>query len=194
MITKQTIFHYSTDVLSKYFTLNGKDAQIDLYFDTFEELIDKNFGNGNTEMLNSTLFDKLNAVFALIPRKYEITVNLHIKDFGSYEPEKTKQIIKDNFALKIHALALEQRRKNITGLSLLFGGCAMLLASYLLSRLAWPQIIFDIINISGTLFVWEAADIGIIARAAERKHAIQYMKKFKNIHVRNDSDQTQQTK
>lgn len=186
MITKQTISNFSTAVLSKYFTLDGNDAVIDLHFDTFEELIDTNIGNDNTEMLNSTLFDKLNIIFALIPKKYAITVNLHIKNLGNYKPEETQQIITDNFALKIHALALERRRKNITALSLLLGGCAMLLASYLLSRLSWPQIIFDIINISGTLFVWEAADIGMIARAAERKHAIQYMKKFKNINIKND--------
>ena len=186
MITKQTISKYSNSVLNKYFTLNGKNAVIDLYFDNFEELIDKNIGNDNTEMLNSTLFDKINAIFALIPRKYEITVNLHIKDLGNYKLEETKQVIIDNIVLKIQALSVEQRRKNITGLSLLVGGCAMLLASYLLSRLEWPQIIFDIINISGTLFVWEAADIGIIERTAERKRAIQYVKKFKNINVTND--------
>ncbi|MCM1043647.1 MAG: hypothetical protein NC350_05565, partial [Corallococcus sp.] len=81
---------------------------------------------------------------------------------------------------------LDRRRKNITGLSLLAGGCVILLVSYLLSRLDWPQIIFDIINISGTLFVWEAADVAIIERNAEAKRAKQYIKKFKGINVTND--------
>ncbi|MCM1194851.1 MAG: hypothetical protein NC332_02835, partial [Firmicutes bacterium] len=86
----------------------------------------------------------------------------------------------------IHALELDRRRKNITGLSLLAGGCVILLISYLLSRLDWPQIIFDIINISGTLFVWEAADVAIIERNAEAKRAKQYIKKFKGIDITND--------
>ena len=180
---KHKITEISESIMSKYFSVNGKTATVDLYFDTFAELVDQNVGNNNVEMLNSTLFDKIDEIFALIPRKYEILLNLHIKDFGDYTQEETERIIRENIALKIYAFALERRRKNITGISLLCGGCAMLLISYFLSKLNWPQIIFDIINISGTLFVWEAADVALIERNAEAKRAKQYIKKFKEFNV-----------
>ncbi len=183
---KQNIEKISQSVLNKYFAIDGKTATIDLYFDTFAELIDQNVGNNNVEMLNGTLFGKIDEIFAIIPKKYDIEINLHIKDFGEYTAEETEKIIKENVDLKVLAFMLERRRKNITGLSLLGIGAAMLLVSYFLSRLSWPQIIFDIINISGTLFVWEAVDIALIERGIDTKRAKQYVKKFKALHVLNN--------
>ncbi|MCM1195273.1 MAG: hypothetical protein NC099_05125 [Corallococcus sp.] len=183
---KNKIEEISRNVLGRYFVIDGKRVTADLYFDTFEELIDQNIGNDSVEKLNGVLFDKLNEVFSLIPRKYDIDVKLHIKNLGDYALEETEKIIKDNVALMSYAFELNLRRKRITGLSLLAGGCAMLAVSYFLSKLDWPQIIFDVINISGTLLVWEAADISLIERNLETKRAKQYIKKFKSISVLND--------
>lgn len=173
----------SKTVLGKYCTIDGKTATVDLYFDTFSELIDQNVGNNSVEMLNSVLFEKIDEIFSLVPSKYFVALKLHIKDFGDYTKEETARIIKENVDLKIYSLALENRRKNITGLSLLGVGALMLLVSYFLGKLEWPQIIYDIINICGTLFVWEAADITLIERKLETKHAKQYIKKFKGLQI-----------
>lgn len=180
---ENTIAKTSQTILNRYFTIDGNTATVDLYYDTFEELIDQNIGNDSVEKLNGVLFEKLNEIFSLIPRKYDIYVNLHIKDLGNYNLAETEKIIKQNIALTVYSFYLHRRRKLITGLSLLAGGCAMLITSYFLSRLDWPQIIFDVINISGTLLVWEAADISLIERSMENKQAKQYIKKFKTINV-----------
>ena len=66
---------------------------------------------------------------------------------------------------------------------MLGGGVVLLLASYFLGRLDLPQIFFDVINISGTLLVWEAADVTLIERGADVKRAKQYVKKFKEIRL-----------
>lgn len=169
------------DILSRYFDVNGKTVKVRLNFDTFSELIDQSIGDNTVEKLNSTLFDKLAEVFELIPRKYKIEADVYIKDFGDYTAEEAEKIVKDNIALLVYSLALERRKKIITGLSLLGGGVALLLLSYFLNKHDIAQIWFDIINISGTLLVWESANIAIIERGAEIKRAKQYIKKFKGI-------------
>lgn len=180
---QKNISNISQSILNKYFSIDGNTATADLYFETFAELIDQNVGNYNVEMLNSVLVEKIDQLFNLIPKKYNIIVNVHIKDFGEYSQKEAERIIRENVDLKIYALTLERRRKNLTGLSLLGAGALLLLVSYFLGRLQWPQIIYDIINISGTLFVWEAADVALIERRQETKRAKQYLKKFKALHV-----------
>ncbi|MDE7106684.1 MAG: hypothetical protein K2O22_05915, partial [Anaeroplasmataceae bacterium] len=153
---------WTKEILKDYFIVDGNTLTAELYYDTFSELIDQNMGNDKVEKLNETLFDKINEILYLVPRKYQIGFVIHIKDLGEYQFEEVERILKKNLMLKIYGFALERKRKHITSLSLLMGGIVMLLASYFLSRLEWPQIIFDVINISGTLLVWEAADVSLI--------------------------------
>lgn len=171
-----------TDVmLSHYFTIKDNIATIRLNFDCFSELVDQSVGDDGVEKLNSTLFDKLSEIFALIPRKYKIEVEIYVKDFENYELCEAEKIVRQNFALLIYSFALERRRKIITGVSLLGGGVALLLISYFLSKLNLPQILFDVINISGTLLVWEAANITLIERNADKKRIRQFVRKFSDV-------------
>ncbi|MDE6655929.1 MAG: hypothetical protein K2J85_02945, partial [Anaeroplasmataceae bacterium] len=160
---------WTREILKDYFIVDGNTLTAELYYDTFSELIDQNIGNDKVEKLNETLFDKINEILNLVPRKYQIRFLIHIKDLGEYQFDEVERILKKNLMLKIYGFSLERKRKHITSLSLLFGGIVMLLASYFLSRLEWPQIIFDVINISGTLLVWEAADVSLIERSEEIK-------------------------
>lgn len=171
------------NLLGHYFLIEGNTATVRLYFDTFAELIDQNFGDDCVERLNSTLFDKIAEVFALIPRKYFINVDVYIRNFGEYTTLEAEKIIKDNVKLQIYAYKLERKRKYRTGLTLLTGGVILLLTSYFLNVLDLPQLLFDIINISGTLLVWESANVILIERGAEAKHAKQLIKKFKNVRI-----------
>ncbi len=174
---------FSKSILEKYFKIDGDLLTVDLYYDTFSMLVDQSIGNDKVEKLNEILFEKIDEVLELVPRKYRISVLIHIKDLEDYQAEEVERIIKENIMLKIYSIALERKKKHITGISLLFGGIVMLLASYFLSRLEWPQIIFDIINISGTLLVWESANITLIERSEEMKRVKQYIKKFKDIQL-----------
>ena len=55
------------NILEKYFYIEGKHATLDLYYDTFSELIDNNFGNDKIEKLNSVLFDEIEETVKLLP-------------------------------------------------------------------------------------------------------------------------------
>lgn len=171
------------ETLSKYFTIVDKTATVRLNFDTFSELIDQNWGDDSVERLNGTLSEKLSEAFHLIPRKYEIKVDIYIRDYGDYTPEEAERIIKDNIRLFIHALLLERNRKRRMGWSLLGGGVVLLLFSYFLDKTSLPAIFFDVMNISGTLLVWEAADITLIERGEDAKRARQYINKLKGIRL-----------
>ena len=158
-------------------------AIVDLYFESFEELIDQNLGDNSVEKLNSILIIKMNEMIDMIPIKYEVIFHLHIGNFGAYTHAETEKIIQDNIALILYKHKLERRRKIVTSLFLLGGVVVLLLGSYFLHTLKWPEIIYNVINISGTLFVWEAANIGLIKRTVQTKLEKRYIKQFKGIKV-----------
>lgn len=174
---------WTESILKQYFTVEGNLLTVDLYYDTFSMLIDQNMGNDQVEKLNDTLFEKIDEVLALVPKKYKLNILVHIQDLENYNLEEANHIIKNNIMLKLYRIALQRKKKRVTGLSLLFGGVVLLLTSYFLSRLEWPQIIFDIINISGTLLIWEAANITLIERSEEMRHLKNYIKKLKEIQL-----------
>lgn len=177
--------NFADIMLSRYFTLKGNIAIVQLNFDTFSELVDQSIGDDRVEKLNSDLIEKIAGIFELIPRKYKIEVEIHIKDFGNYELSEAERILRQNFALLIYSFSLERRRKIITGISLLGGGVALLLVSYFLGKLELPQILFDVINISGTLLVWEAANVTLIERSADKKRMRRFLSKFSDLRLVN---------
>lgn len=170
-------------VLSHYFTIKDKVATVRINFDSFSELVDQSIGDNGVEKLNTILIDKLSEIFALIPHKYKIEVEVYIKDFGEYGLEEAERIVRQNFALWAYSLGLERRRKIITGLSLLGGGVALLLVSYFLGRLNLPQILFDVINISGTLLVWESANVTLIERNADKRRLKRFARRFGDLRL-----------
>lgn len=182
-ITLDAVNSNTEDLLSHYFSIDGNAATVRLVFDTFSELVDQNFGDDRVERLNSTLFDKITEVFALIPRKYFINLDVYIRDFGDYSIEEAEKIIVDNIKLRIYSYELERKRKLRTAQILALGGALLLLISYFLNNLALPQLIYDLINISGTLLVWESANVMLIERGADAKHAKQLAKKFKKVRI-----------
>lgn len=180
---KNKFKNFSEDILRQYVTIVENCAIVDLYFESFQELIDQNLGNNAVEKLNNILITKINEMIDIIPIKYEVMIHLYIHDFGDYTPEETEKILQDNIALIIYQHTLERRRKIVTALSLLGGGIILLLGSYFLHARKWPEIIYNVINISGTLFVWEAANIGLIKRTVQTRLEKRYIKQFKGIKV-----------
>lgn len=174
---------WTKEILKDYFKIEGNVLTAELYYDTFSELIDQTIGDDKVEKLNETLFDKINEILQLVPRKYQIHFQVHIKELGEYSFEEVERILKQNLLLKVYSFTLERKRKHITSFSLLLGGILLLLASYFLSRLEWPQLIYDVINISGTLLVWEAADVSLIEGNEDIKKVKQYIKKIKDIRL-----------
>lgn len=171
------------EIVSKYYKIENNSASVELYYNTFAELIDNNLGNDKVEKLNSTIFSQLEESFLLLPKKCDINLKVYIKDFGTYKEEEAEKIIKDNIGLKVYALMIENIRKHRTNLLLMGGGVLVLLFSYFLGKTSTPSIITEIINISGTLLIWESVSDYIIERSVNRKIAKQYIKKLKNIDV-----------
>lgn len=180
---KNKIKELQLEILKRYYRIEEDEVYIDLYYETFSELIDNNLGGEKVEMGNEIIFDELEKAFSLIPKYFNIHLIVHIKDFGNYHQEEAKTIIMDNIYLKIYSLMLANARKKRLSYTLLVSGALILILSYFLAKTSIPTIITDIINISGTLLIWESASQFLIERSSNLKHATRYINKIKEIEV-----------
>ena len=169
-------------ILSKYFSIEDRVATLRLEYDTFAELINPNFGDAKTEQLNDKLFSDIKEAIEILPRKYKLNIKILIKDFGEYSREECEKIISQNIQLSVYMALKSMGIHRRGGLALMGVGALVLILSYFL-RSSDYDIIFDIVNISGTLFVWEGASTAFIQRSIELRSAKKLAKALQNIVV-----------
>ena len=150
-------------LFSKFFSIEGNIATLKLVYDTFEELINPNFGDERVEKLNDKLFSDIKDAIEILPKTYKLNVEFVIKDFCEYSREECENIIVQNVNLSLYLALKSTGAHRWGGLALMGVGAAILLISYFLQSAKY-DILFDIVNISGTLFVWEGANMAFLQR------------------------------
>ena len=169
-------------LLDKYFSIEGNVATLKLVYDTFEELINLNFGDEHTEKLNDKLFCDIKEAVDILPRTYKLKVEVVIKDFGDYSREECESIIVQNVKLSLYLALKSTGTHRWGGLALMGVGAAILVVSYFLQSADY-DILFDIVNISGTLFVWEGANMAFLQRNLDLKQTKRMAKVLESIVV-----------
>ena len=169
-------------ILKNYFSIEGKVATLKLVYDTFDELINPNFGDDTIEKLNDKLFSDIREALDLLPKIYKLDLHIVIKDFGAYNKEECERIISQNIKLFSYSVIKDKVRKSEFGWALIGVGAVVLLVSYLL-RNQGNELWFDLINISGTLFVWEGVNTAFIERSSEGRAAKRFAKTIRNITI-----------
>ena len=172
-------------ILSKYFEINDNVATLKLVYDTFEELVNPNFGDARIEKLNDKLFSDIKEAIDILPKKYKLKVEIYIKDFGEYSLEECEKIIVQNIKLSVYLAVKSMATHRWGGLALMGVGAAVLILSYFLNNAKF-DLLFDIVNISGTLFVWEGANTAFLERNHELRNSRKLAKALQGIVVLKD--------
>lgn len=168
------------EILQNYFSITDNIATLKLVYDTFAELINPNFGDGRIEKLNDKLLSDIREAVELLPHKFKLDLHIIIKDFGDYTQEECERIIKQNVYLTAYRTVKVNTGKLTGGCCLIGVGAVMLALSYLLHA---HELWFDIINISGTLFVWEGVNLAFLERSRENRAARHLARSIHNITI-----------
>lgn len=174
------------EILQHYFSIDGNIATLELVYDTFAELVNPNFGNDKIEKLNDKLFSDIKEAVSLLPRKFKLNLNIVIKDFGEYTKEECENIIEQNIKLQAYQTVKETIKQRCCGWSLIGIGAIILILSYIL-RSQNNELWFDLINISGTLFVWEGSYMTFIEKNLENKAIKTLAKAINKITIKEDN-------
>lgn len=178
-------------LLSDYYSFEGNTATINLFYDSFEDLVNQNFGTDDVNLLNDRLFDDTAQAMDLLLNKYNVKIRLNIRDYGKFSTKQAKDILESNLMLKFYSVLLNQYRNRRHNICMVASGAALLVASYFCSSINLPGLVFDIVNISGTLMIWEALCAAFITEKDERRKRDQNIRRIKEFWLCNPDDSTQ---
>lgn len=170
-------------LLSKYYSINGNVAEVTLVYDTFSELVDPNFGDDKVEKLSNKLFDSINLVLKEIPIKYSISLNIKIKDFGSYNSAEAIKIIRENIEMRLHTINRAYNKQRAISVVMILIGILIITASRFLPSMDFMQLGYEIVDLFGCVFAWEGAYSLFLEKPEERQLSKQYQRKLTNIHI-----------
>ena len=170
-------------ILSDYFEIRGKTAKLDFTYDSFEDVINQNFGNDNVNMLDQRVFSDLESAYSMLPSKLNVHLRITFKDLGHFTLKDVRKIIESNLALRAYRIGLKRIRKIRLQLITATIGVAILVASYILSDKGNPKIFYDIVNIAGTLFVWEAVSSLFLSDSYERIESSRLVSHIKRVTI-----------
>lgn len=172
------------DLLSKYYKLRGENVEVTLVYNTFSELVDPNFGDDKVEKLNNKLFDSIDLAIQEIPVKYDIFLNIKVKDFGNYNQDEAIKIIKENIEMRLHTVRRVDKKKKLTSALVMLAGLAIIVASYFVKRSTTPSSIAnEIIDLAGQVFVWEGMYSYFLDKSERRLLTKQYRTKLHTIKI-----------
>lgn len=175
------------EILQNYFSIDGNVATLKLVYDTFSELINPNFGDDKIEKLNDKLFSDIKETVSLLPKKFKLNLHIIVKDFGEYSKEECEKIITQNLKLVTYQVIKENNKKLSSGWSLIGIGALIILISYFL-RNRNNELWFDLINIAGTLFVWEGSYMAFVEKNLENKAIRTLAKTINSITIEKESN------
>ena len=77
----------------------------------------------------------------------------------------------------------DAKRKKRNGLLAVATGVVLLLVSYFMQKTSIPYIFQDVMNISGTLFVWEGIGIAFMERNQEIRSTVKFAEQIESIDI-----------
>lgn len=142
------------------------------YEDIYDLLV---LHNSCTPRLKDDFISRMKDVLESDLQISKLKIVLRIKNKRDFSKEKIQQVLYKNFLL-FHLQAKKSLRKlNLQGIALIvFGGLFLALSYALMGKI--NAIFNDIINISGTLVIWEAAYLLIFTRGQKGSRSIRFLR------------------
>lgn len=182
--------------LNNYFDIDNKNKSvlININFDSIDDLFDYSIGNKDKRLLNQSAIDKILEAIKLIPPKYNLDLNINVKDLKETNIETLKQDLITNFSFyKLYHFRKNKKTK-FFALSLLISGVFFLLLNIIFfSSELFPEVnnVFknitsEILDIIAWVFIWESATIYFIDLRKEKFKEKAIKKRVKNISITNN--------
>ncbi len=149
----------------KFYRGQGEKVSVELSYGSMDELFNPALCTPEVPLAHSEFFDALDRAFESFPTRMQIDLRVRV---DGCDPCRIAGYVNANLRMHVKALLREQKRDRNLCLLLLAAGCGLLVLSYLCGELFPSALLFDVINITGSLLIWSAGERFYLDRARER--------------------------
>ncbi|MFA6829271.1 MAG: hypothetical protein WCR67_00980 [Bacilli bacterium] len=185
------VFLGHDEILNKFFDIDEEKMLITatIKFEKASDLVDESISKNGNIKLNEAVIQKMVEVTKMIPRVYDINYCLEINNMEDYTSDELTQAFNDSIQLSYYNNRLAMDRKRNLGILLSSIGICVLIASVFLNVFnVIPgfenSVLYEVVDIIGTVFIWEAASMWLIEGAEMRLILTTIKRRIKDIQVK----------
>lgn len=164
--TEKDILNERAGLLRSFYP--EEDGRIVLRPKASEELFSLALELGDTPRLKPEVFELLDRVLLETEHRETPTLAVEPPPDSGYSKERFNEIIKSNLRLRLLTLLFEFERNRRRSARLLLAGSLLLLLSYFFGQAFESDLLFDVINILGSLLIWTAGEKYFLEQAENR--------------------------
>lgn len=164
---------------------DNKVAKVHLHFEMVNDIFDSSFLAG-TPVFNEEFSEQVKSIFNLVPRQYEIALEISFDSTGDFNSEELREIFRKNLRLSAGSYRESLQKNNHLAYVLVAAGFLSFIMMMVIGWLwneenFWHDVFFYILDISTTVLFWEAAGILLVENREKRMAAKSYNERFKSI-------------
>ncbi|MGL4948942.1 MAG: hypothetical protein ACRC5M_01045 [Anaeroplasmataceae bacterium] len=166
-------------IKEKFYNIKDDRIQIQLEFDSVSELFTTSI-NTKIPVLSEIAKNKLESVLKLDYRIINTDVYLYIKDKEGISNDEIRSILLDNLELEtLHTIKIKRFINLQTFIMIFFGAIIILLGTFVFEKES--SILSQIVNIAGTLLIWEASYLFFVDRSKKTFFGAKHANLIKNL-------------
>lgn len=177
------------DLLKKYYEIDeGKKlVKVKLAYQKASELFTNDFCSKDYPEFSPEILERVSQIIAHIPLGYKIDLQFAIEDYEGYDAKKLLESFNDAIEMSHYSTLSEGKRNGIKIALLLIAGIICLVLKNTGEGAGWfgegstKELISEIIDITGWVFVWEAVSIIFLSPSEERARAIRFRTRIDSI-------------
>lgn len=174
------------ELLDEYYQIDGNKATFSLNFKTLDDIVDETFIGHKSLILEQDFEEKLKEYIALLPKKYELTININIEDTQGHSVDEIKSMFQNNRKLnKFKRLQSNSKKTGIAIAMTIIGSLFFLFYALGVNYNWWP-ILVEFLDIACWVFYWEAVTIVFIDVLGENSKTKILQKRTKQINITNN--------
>ncbi len=158
------------ELLKKYYEVEeeNKIVRLSFHYEEAKDMLYTDVGDVNHPQLSPDVSSKLNELIPSLPLGYKIAVNFHINDYQGYDPNTLLETFNDSLEWGQYVYAKKRKRTWLNAILMVVVGLLLLLLYVFGDNYGWfgsglqSDIITEVIDIIGTVFIWEAVTMVFI--------------------------------
>ncbi len=168
------------ELLKKYYEVDEerKTAKVVLTYDKVGELLTTDYSSSAHPEFNSDILTRVSEVISRIPLGYKIDLQFAINDYEGYQANAIMESFNDAVELRHYSVLGERRRNGLRIALLLVTGIVSLIFMIAGGSAGWfgndatKDLITEVIDIIGWVFIWEAVSIMFLSPSEERMQSV----------------------
>lgn len=177
------------ELFKKYYDVDEENKLVHLcfHFEKASDILKVEYGGGKNPVIDGTIIENISKTLSKIPLGYKADINFVIDDYEGNKPDELLTALNDSIEIGHYGVLKETRKKGLQIALLIMAGVLCLILMNLGRGAGWfgegstEELISEIIDITGWVFIWEAVTLMFISPSEEKTRTILYRKRVNSV-------------